>query len=71
MNVVFKVCLVFLRLLLGHTLSVAQVREVVGEAVGIVPELPFLPATPLTAMVIVLRVLLKSLAERTRVASGV
>ena len=69
-DVVFKLRLVFLGLLLSHTLGSGQVGEVVGEAVGVVPELPLLPAAPFTPMVVVLRVLLKSLAEGTRVASG-
>ena len=70
-DVVFKIRLVFLGLLLAHTLGSGQVGEVVGKAVGVVPELPLLPAAPFTPVVVVLRVLLKTLAERTGVASGV
>lgn len=39
------------------------------EAVGVVPELAFLPATSFTAVVVVLRVLLVAITEWARVTT--
>ena len=68
-DVVFKICLMFLRLLFGHTLSVEKVVEVVPEAVRVVAELTFRPPASFTSVVIVLWVLFESITERTRVST--